>query len=188
VVVDQKLTIPGLNDEGFLSLPKLRKQALELDRDDFVARYSVPALVARARDLAAAGLLEVTDEESGGIQLLTRAIRTPDFLRYLGKAAFLVKRPGNPFPHFISIGRSPRNDITVGVDSISKVHGVFVNEEDTWSFTDRNSSNGSSVDDKTAEPGRRMRLEDGSILRLGLEAVFEVIYPPSLYRRAQRGF
>ena len=114
-------------------------------------------------------------------------IKSRSVLRYLGKVAFVAKRPGNPFAHLISVGRSASNDITIAVDSVSKVHGYFVRDGLAWCFTDHGSTNGSLIADRPVTAGEKYPLFDGSILQLGLEFTFEFLSPESLYERAFRG-
>lgn len=182
-------TVAGANRHGFVKLSRLHEEALDLGYEGFVANYPVPALIPIPRGMMPEDLeADDANDNSGHVQLLTMAVRSPGFLLYLGKVAFLAKRPGNPFPHLISIGRSPKNDITVAVDSVSKVHGYFVPHEGGWAFTDRGSTNGSKVDDRPVVEGERYPLDEGTTIRLGLEVMFEVHSPDSLYRRAQKGY
>lgn len=183
-------SVEGADRHGFVTLKALHEKAIELGYRGFLEAYPAPALVAVPKGLDAKELAAMEAEESdhSRVQLLTMAVRSPGFLVYLGKVAFLTKRPGNPFSHLVSIGRSPKNDITVAVESVSKVHGYFVADGGTWAFTDRGSTNGSLVDEKPVEQGQRYTLEEGSHIRLGFEVVFEVLGPEGLYRRAQRGY
>ena len=183
-------TIDGADRHGFLTFGRLHEQALKLGFRGFLESFGAPALVPVPKGLDAKDLASMDNEEQdeSRVQLLTMAVRSPGFLVYLGKVAFLAKRPGNPFSHLISIGRSPKNDITVSVESVSKVHGYFVADGGAWAFTDRGSTNGSAINDKPVEQGKRYRLEEGMEIRLGFEAVFEVVGPENLYRRAQQGY
>ena len=115
---------------------------------------------------------------------MTVSIKSTAILRYLGKVAFIAKRPGNPFAHLVSVGRSASNDITLTVDSISKVHGYFVREGDGWSFTDHGSTNGSMLNGGKIDKGDQHRLFDNSLLQLGLEATLEYVSPEALYQKA----
>ncbi|MEM6793504.1 MAG: FHA domain-containing protein [Acidobacteriota bacterium] len=106
-------------------------------------------------------------------------------LRYLAKAAFVTKRPGNPFPHLISIGRSKACDITVSVESISKVHGYFVTDGEGWSFTDHGSTNGSKVGPHVLGKGEKRPLEEGVTLKLGLDFSLRFHTPRGLFFAAR---
>jgi pSer/pThr/pTyr-binding forkhead associated (FHA) protein len=115
------------------------------------------------------------------------SIKSVAILRYLGRVAFVAKRPGNLFGHLISVGRSATNDITLAVDSVSKVHGYFVREGDGWSFTDHSSTNGTTLEGQMLAPGNTYPLHDGVVLKLGVEAMLQYLSPESLYRKAVKG-
>ena len=89
--------------------------------------------------------------------------------------ALFLQRPGVPFAHLISIGRSTNNDITLAVESVSKVHGYLVNENGRVRFTDHGSTNGSKINGHRLETNKKYTLEDGDVLHLGLEAALEVL-------------
>jgi pSer/pThr/pTyr-binding forkhead associated (FHA) protein len=182
---------PDADENGFVPFEVLEKRAGRGSRQQFLKDFPVPGLlvVYRAQDPSggpdfraeADTILDPTDR---GVQLLTMSIRSTAILRYLGKVAFVTKRPGNPFAHLISIGRSVNNDITLAVDSVSKVHGYFVSAGGGWSFNDHGSTNGSRLDGVAIVAGERYPLADGNVLQLGLEALLEFLSPESLYRRA----
>lgn len=180
-----------VNEDGFVSFEVLRKRAAASTRDQFVRDFPVPGLLVlhRGDDFSGQGREQLFDPNDRGFQLLTMTVPSTGILRYLGKVAFLAKRPGNPFAHLISIGRSASNDITIAVDSISRVHGYFVAGEAAgnksgWSFSDHGSTNGSRLDDRDLVSGQSYGLRDGNVLQLGLEAVLELFMPESLYQRA----
>lgn len=180
---DREWTCPDADDDGFVFFEILRDQAATLDHEEFLLRYPRPGLLVVYREPDSDG--EVLDPTSSGVQLLTVSIKGTTILRYLGKVAFITKRPGNPFAHLISVGRSAKNDITVAVDSVSKVHGYFVLDGNRWCFTDHGSTNGSVIGNVELTSGRKYPLEAGDILRLGLEVHFEYLTPESLYRKAR---
>lgn len=180
-----------VNEHGFVSFEVLRKRAAASTRERFVEDFPVPGLLVlhRGEDFSVQGREQLFDPSDRGFQLLTMTIPSTGILRYLGKVAFLAKRPGNPFAHLISIGRSASNDITIAVDSISRVHGYFVagegaGAEQKWSFSDHGSTNGSQLDDRDLVSGESYGVRDGMVLQLGFEAVLELLMPESLYRRA----
>lgn len=171
---------PDADDTGFVSLYRLAKRAGTLERDDFVRAYPVPALVAHYEEES---IKDPAKEEGSGVQLLTMAMPSSGILRYLNKICFLCKRPGNPYAHLVSIGRSHTNDIVLAVDSVSKVHGYFVEGAGGWSYTDRSSTNGSALDGETIEPGTHVTLRDGCHIKIGLDVTLEVLEPVSLHAR-----
>ena len=183
----QNWSCPEADEHGFVSFDLLREKAALLSGEQFCEAFPVPALVTvfGSADPSQGG--ETFDPNDSGVQLLTVSIKSTAILRYLGKAAFITKRPGNPFAHLVSVGRSASNDITLAVDSISKVHGYFVREDEGWSFTDHGSTNGSTLNGGKLEKGEKYPLFDGSLLQLGLEATLEYVSPESLFERARRG-
>ncbi len=180
---------PDADEHGFVPFEVLEERAAHDSREQFLRAFPVPALLVVYRAQDSSGDAEadtIIDPTDRGVQLLTVSIRSTAILRYLGKVAFVAKRPGNPFAHLISVGRSVNNDITLTVDSVSKVHGYFVSGDDGWSFIDHGSTNGSRIDDVGIVSGRNYPLRDGNLLQLGLEALLEFLSPESLYRRAQQ--
>ncbi len=176
---------PDADEHGFVAFKLIQERAAGSSREQFLADFPAPALLAvyaGGADPSAAG--DAFDPNDSGVQLLTVSIKSTAILRYLGRLAFVTKRPGNPFAHLISVGRSATNDITVAVDSVSKVHGYFVREGDGWSFTDHGSTNGSTLAGKELAPGGKYPLHDGVVLQLGLEAMLQYLSPESLYLKA----
>lgn len=179
---DQDWTCPEADDDGFVFFEVLREHAATLTREQFLQRYPRPALLVVYREPDTDG--DVLDPTNSGVQLVTVSIKGTNILRYLGKVAFVAKRPGNPFAHLISVGRSSMNDITIAVDSVSKVHGYLVPEGDGWGFTDHGSTNGSVLGSTELESGEKYPLANGDILRLGLEVHLEFLSAEALYRKA----
>ncbi|MEM7583706.1 MAG: FHA domain-containing protein [Acidobacteriota bacterium] len=171
------------DEHGFVAFDLIREKAALQTREQFVAELPVPALMVLFGGAGSAGG-EALDIGDSGIQLMTVSIKSTAILRYLGKLAFISKRPGNPFAHLISIGRSVSNDITLAVESVSKVHGYFVRDAGGWAFTDHGSTNGTFLNGNELTTGEKYRLFDGSVLRLGLEATIEYLSPEALYDRA----
>ncbi len=181
---------PDADEHGFVPFKLIQERAAGRTQDQFIEEFPVPALLAvyaagAGGDPASAG--EPFDPNESGVQLVTVSIKSTAILRYLGRLAFVTKRPGNPFAHLISVGRSATNDITVAVDSVSKVHGYFVREGVGWSFTDHASTNGSLLAGKELTPGDKYPLHDGVVLQLGLEAMLQYLSPESLYLKASGG-
>lgn len=182
-------TEPTLEDpsgsQQFVFLDRLKKQFGELDYHEFIRQVQEPTLLVVHREREG-GPSDILDPADKGVQLLTISIKSTAILKYLGKAAFVTKRPGNPFAHLISVGRSARNDITIAVDSVSKVHGYFVPEGESWCFTDHGSTNGSSLDGEELDSGRKYPLKNGQILQLGLEVMLEFLTPEGLYQKLSK--
>ena len=175
----------GADQEGFVAVEELQKRGRQITREQFLEEFPVPALLVVYRESDAQG--GTLDPSSGaGVQLLTVSIKSASILRYLNRVAFVCKRPGVPFAHLISIGRSSSNDISVAVDSVSKVHGYFALDGDRWCFTDHGSTNGSLLNDQPIRSGQKNVLRDGDLLQLGLEVTLEYLSPGKLYDRINR--
>ena len=182
------------DSRGFVAVPDLRKPARRMTRAQFVQEFPVPAIlvVDRPEDSAereppapGGGLPESSVAQ--GLQLLTASFASHAILRYLNRVAFVCKRPGNLLTHLVSIGRSARNDISIGVDSVSKVHGYFSTSGEELYFTDHNSKNGSFLNDRSVEAGDKNPLRDGDLLRIGVEVTFEYLSPGALFDRLRSG-
>lgn len=176
---------PEANDEGFVTFGKIRSDAQAMDLASFLEAYPRPALRAVEKNRGSSGIRRLLEPVDRGVQLLTERIEGVEILRYLGKVAFLAKRPGNPYQHLISIGRSHTNDITVSVESVSKVHGYFVRDGESWLFTDHGSTNGSRVGRRKLKKGEKQPLDDTVSVHLGFDVCFEYLLPVSLYRAAR---
>lgn len=170
------------DEHGFVSYEYLQRRIVTSGREQFLQDFPAPALHVVYR--GSAPTQDVFDPNQSGVQLLTVTVKSAGVLRYLGRVAFVCKKPGNPFAHLVSIGRSASNDITIAVESVSKVHGYLVREDDgVWRFTDHGSTNGSKLNGKKLEPNQKYTLEDGDILQLGLEVMLEFLRPQALYNR-----
>lgn len=175
---------PDADENGLVSMTVLQRRASAMTQEAFVEAYPVPGLLFIYRDDDPASSHPAASEpEDSRVQLLTLTIESAAILRYLNRVVFLSKKPGNPYPHIISIGRSAKNDLIIAVETVSKVHGYFAREDGGWSFTDHSSTNGSQINDEALEPGRKTPLNDGDILQLGLQVMLEYLEPESLYTR-----
>lgn len=180
------------DSRGFVPVTELRRPARRMTRAQFVQEFPVPALLVVDRPGAAAVRGTPKPPDGGppesctvaqGAQLLTASFAGFAILRYLNRLAFICKRPGNPLTHLISIGRSANNDIAIGVESVSKVHGYFSAGDQEMYFTDHRSKNGSFLNDRPVEPGSKNLLRDGDFLRIGVEVTLEYLSPGRLFDR-----
>ncbi len=180
---------PDANEHGFVAFKLIQERASSTSREQFLQDFPVPALLTVYGGPGAdpSGAAQPFDPTESGVQLLTVSIKSTAILRYFDHLAFVTKRPGNPFAHLISVGRSATNDITLAVDSVSKVHGYFVREGEGWSFTDHDSTNGSTLAGHELTSGDKYPLHDGVVLQLGLEAALQYLSPGSLYLKASQG-
>ena len=182
-MTDTSWAYPDANQDGFVAVTRLQKQATLMSVEAFVEAFPPPALRSVDPSDSSTGIRKLLPAKDEGVQLLTQMVDGVEGLRYLGKVAFVTKKPGNPYPHLISIGRSKTNDITVAVNSVSKVHGYFVKDEEGWKFTDHGSTNGSRLNKVKLSANEKMPLEDGAVLQLGADTAFQFHLPESLHAR-----
>lgn len=185
IAVPIEQSVPyGADEQGFASLYAIQRRARGTDVAAFATTYPLPALVPDSKQLDTDE--PDTGDEASGIQLLTTTVGGLGVLRYLNKVGFLSKRPGNPYAHLISVGRSATNDLVVALDTVSKVHGYFVRDGDAWLFNDRGSTNGSWLNERRLTNGQPARLSDGDRLRLGHDMIFIFMTPPALHQHARQ--
>jgi pSer/pThr/pTyr-binding forkhead associated (FHA) protein len=103
--------------------------------------------------------------------------------RYLRQVGFLVKRPGTPFPQFVSVGRAANNDIVFGVDSVSKFHAYFTSEGGSWAITDYRSTNGTHLNGRRIQPNKPTPIKDGDRVRFGEHVSVQFLESASLYAK-----
>ena len=178
---DTQWYCPDADENGLVTMAVLKRRAAAMNRDEFVAAYPVPGLLFTYREEEASGSDPFQEPEDSRVQLLTLTIESAAILRYLNRLMFLSKKPGNPYPHIISVGRSPKNDLSIGVETVSKVHGYFAREEAGWCFTDHSSTNGSQLNGQVLKSGHKYSLRDQDVLKLGLQVMLEYLPPAALY-------
>ena len=176
----------GVDADGFLSRDALADRASRLDREQFVATFPVPALLVvglealESETSASAVARGGADETLMGNTASRRAAT-----RYDGRVAFLTKRPGNPFPHMISLGRAATNDLVLALATISKLHAYFVLEGSDWYLNDYRSTNGCTVNGHRLEKDEKRRLVCGDRLRIGCDFGAQFLAPPALWERTR---
>ena len=175
--------LPGTNHEGFIALQRLRRTARDGSLASFVKTYPVPAVLVVDIGVGAAEGNPAATAQAGP-QLVTLFKSGKSAFRYLDEVAFLLKRPGNPFPQFISIGRTPNNDVVIGVETVSKLHGYFTQREGRWFVTDFRSTNGILLNDTPIESGTPHPVATGDRIRWGDQILTEFLTPQALYERA----
>jgi hypothetical protein len=178
----------GLDPEGFTTIERLRIYARRGEAE-FALMYPVPALVLEVTTDVLARAEGVPDRERSYARTNpadpddVEPAQPDDVARYVGRVAFLTKRPGNPFPEMVTVGRALNNDITLVVGSVSKVHGYFRQEPGQWSFNDQRPTNGTFLNDQRLQPGQRVVLKDGDRLQLGPDMPCTFLLPASLAQR-----
>jgi len=180
----QTLAVPGSSKEGFLSHDTIQAQAIAQSADTFAKVYAFPALFVVDITVEApgrAGARDATVQPSAPVMSLID--KNADAFRYLHEVSFLVKRPGNPFPQFVSVGRAANNDIVFAVDSVSKFHGYFTIENDRWFVTDFRSTNGTLLNGKKVDPTVPTSVKDGDRIRFGDHVTVQFLEPHSLHAK-----
>lgn len=194
---------PSPDSEGFIAFEALRAYARAVTAEEFVAHFPAPALQVTAIEIKplVGGQQDPTaiersfrrtsisgeDEEEPTRRRTQRFGTETGATRYQKRVAFLVKRSGNPFPHIVSVGRAMNNDLAITLGSVSKMHGYFVHAGERWSFADRHSTNGTTLNGARLEADKEYPLKDGDTLRIGLELVASFLVPQSLYLRLRFG-
>jgi hypothetical protein len=167
-----------------MSKEVLGAQARAQNADTFRKVYAFPAL--HVVDITVGAPDPKTDRDptvQAPSSLVTMIKTGASAFRYLHETGFLVKRPGNPFPQFISVGRAGNNDIVLSVESVSKFHCYFTIEGDAWFLTDFRSTNGTELNGKRLEPTVATRVKDGDRIRFGEHVVALFLEPGSLYAK-----
>jgi len=81
----------------------------------------------------------------------------------------LCKSHRNIFSHMITLGRAANNDVILGDNTLSKVHGWFLppHKGDAWCYVDNESTNGTKINKHKILPQRPMHLKFGDELTTG---------------------
>jgi hypothetical protein len=188
--------IPDIDVDGFVSLDDLASRARAYSRPDRDRVYNVPGLFVPPPGEGTDGKPISRSSESGrNARLEASYKRTADDdqklpdpmvieLRYAGRVAFLTKRPGQPFPDIVSVGRALNCDIVLSLASVSKIHGLFHRESGgKWSYTDQKSRNGSFHNKRKLAADARTPLADGDLIQIGLDLEVVFLEPKSLFAR-----
>ena len=100
-----------------------------------------------------------------------------------GRAAFLVKRPGNPLPSLITLGRAANCDLVFPIGTVSKVHAYLRRRTEGWSLVDQRSTNNTTLNGKPVQGEGERLLTEGDVVGIGPEAVGVFLSPAGLLRR-----
>lgn len=159
----------NLDDDGFMPVDRLRQ---------LVAERGLAAL-------PPVGALLVVDAAEDRTRVPADAPQREggDQPPYVGQLSFLIKRAGNPFPDYVSVGRGRNADLTLQLSAVSKVHAAFHRSGDGWEVSDQRSSNGTTVNATRLAEGARHKLADGDRVRLGDAIAFEFVEPTTLLAR-----
>jgi hypothetical protein len=178
----QTVELRGASKDGFLSQDEVRQRARELSLEAFREAYPAPALMVVDVTVGAGGG-DADATVKSGPQLVTMLSQGANAFRYLDRVGFLVKRPGNPFPQFVSLGRAGNNDLVLAVESVSKFHAYFTCDGGRWSLTDYRSMNGTSLNGERVEPNATRPLADGAEIEFGGQIKLRFLTTDWLYKK-----
>jgi len=93
------------------------------------------------------------------------------------------KRPGNPFPDRVSLGRAPNCDVVLRASFVSKLHAHFpLDHGHELRLCDQRSANGTSVNGRELIAGVATVVRSGDRLRFGAVEL-ELMDAGSIYDR-----
>jgi len=159
---------PTLEQDGLIGLRKLVQFARGHGAAEFEAAFPAPGLVL-GQYIAQRTVEEAPASKVGRFK--TFKASSLDLLRYVDRVGFVAKRPGSAFPDSVFIGRTATNDVILDVQSVSKLHGRFEEQDGTWYFTDTNSSLGTWLNGRRLQPASRYALASSDDLRIGPDLV-----------------
>ena len=182
------MQVVPVSSDGFYDLGAVEQFARRSSFDEFVSVFGLPALQMMIASATGPTPLERSIKPTLNNENDTRrdeSASAPSPMRsYAKKVCFLKKRPGNPFPNMVSIGRAMNNDIAIVLETVSKVHAYFLNEgPERWSLIDHRSKNGTLLNNKALEPSKNHPVRDGDTIRIGLEVMATFYGPKSFYTR-----
>lgn len=79
----------------------------------------------------------------------------------------IEKRPDNPYPDRVGVGRAPNCDVVLRAPYLSKLHAHFSSVGDRWLLSDNRSANGTSLNGKKLAPGESMQVQSGDRINFG---------------------
>jgi len=97
--------------------------------------------------------------------------------------AAIRKRPGNPFPDRISVGRALNCDVVLRLSFVSKLHAhLLIEDGQVRALVDNNSTNGTKINGTPLIPGKATRVESDDLVSFG-ELDLTLLSPNDLYDR-----
>ena len=103
------------------------------------------------------------------------------------RVAMVRKRPGNPYPNRISVGRAKNCDIVIRLSQISKLHAAFITDDrHGLTLADQRSVNGTTVDGVALQPGKAAPVFPGNVIGFGQISV-QLVEGARFYQMLRRG-
>lgn len=159
------------------SIDPYKECAAKHSEAEFEARYPHPFLVKRPK-------LDSTPSAAApqfGFHTAQASV-AHDPMRKVWQVVPVVKKPGNPFPDRLTIGRTPNCDVVLRLPFISKVHAhLLVQPGGTFVLKDNNASNQTRHQNRPLSPGGSCVIEDGDIVSFG-SLDLELMSPGRFYR------
>jgi hypothetical protein len=106
--------------------------------------------------------------DSFGFKTVVGASAALESIRWDSPLAAISKRPGNPFPDRVSIGRAPNCDVVLRLPFVSKLHAHVIKDGTERMLQDNGSSRGTLLN------GRRLLAHEPAPLTLDDEVTFGV--------------
>lgn len=104
------------------------------------------------------------------------------------RLADILKRPGNPFPERIGVGRATNCDVVLRLPFVSKLHAHFIGvEQGTMRIADNRSANGTTVAGRTLAPGEAVEVRSGDWIGFG-PLRLQLLDPADLYDALARAY
>ena len=146
-----------------MATAKYIELAQTLPREEFVADHAGHFLVKRPKSRA-----EAEDKSAGfGFQTADAAIDIDPWATEW-QVLPVTKRPGNPFPERITVGRATNCDIVLRIPSVSKVHAHIVHEAGgTFRLHDNRASNGTALNSEKLDAAESKVVKIGDFIRFG---------------------
>ena len=139
-------------------------QKKQLTREAFATRYHHPFLIRQADPEQIERLSFHT--QVGSDKSIAQVEREALWAQG-GIVVPVIKRPENPYPDRISIGRAQNCDVVIRDGTVSKLHGHFMSVSAAEAqLVDRGSHNGTSVNGKPVK-GEPMRVVSGDAIVFG---------------------
>ena len=161
----------------------------KLGRTQFLAAYPTPVLVhhfgrdaeaqsARKKALTAEARFRTEEARPGAPGGAAVLVGDPSDLAACVHP--LKKRPGNPYPDTVTVGRADSNDVVVPYDNLSKLHAYFTRSPAGGLLVaDAGSTNGTWLAGERLAPNESVRIAERDQLALG-EHAFEIFMPTAL--------
>jgi hypothetical protein len=143
-----------------------REDARNLSPEDFEDRHGSAFLL-----LAAAELMPPKGPSSTGVNGIGFDNSGAERTASLAILAFAVRRTGRSVGHFVTVGRTPNNDLVVPDVSVSRFHAYLKQDKDgVFWLQDAKSTNGTTVNGMRVPSqghGLPATLKSGDNLRIG---------------------